>query len=89
LSRLQHKKGRKSNYALSLKNQYWKEVRSMIIARDRDCQKCHSKLYLEVHHKTYFQNGISILGKEKEYLYCLILLCSECHQLEHSKTQKK
>lgn len=84
MSRLQHEIGRKSNYVISFKNnQYWKEVRQMAIARDRDCIKCHSKLFLEVHHKTYYINGISIVGKEKEHLECVVLLCSECHKKEH------
>jgi 5-methylcytosine-specific restriction endonuclease McrA len=86
MSRLQHKRGRKSNYAKSMSgNEYWKEVRQSIIARDRECFLCGSKLYLEVHHKKYSVNGISIVGKEKEHLNCLVLLCSKCHQLEHIK----
>jgi len=47
MSRLQYKKGRKSSYALSLNNEYWKQVRQMILARDRSCRKCGSKLFLE------------------------------------------
>jgi 5-methylcytosine-specific restriction endonuclease McrA len=84
MSRLQHKRGRKSNYSLSLNTEYWKEVKLIIRARDRRC-KCGSILFLEVHHKTYYINGESIIGREKEHLDCLILLCSECHQKEHNK----
>jgi len=87
---LQHKRGRKSNYANSLKNdQYWKEVRQMVIARDRHCQfqNCKSQLYLEVHHKTYYVNGKSIRGNEKEHLDCLVLLCYEHHELAHAQSK--
>jgi len=80
VSRLQHRKGRKSNYSLSLNSDYWKEVRQRILARDRKCVKCGSILFLEVHHKTYKNKG-----NELEHLEDLILLCSKCHQKEHSK----
>lgn len=85
MSRLQHKKGRKSNYARSLNSESWNEVRKRIIARDRCCVRCGSRLYLEVHHKVYQVNGESIVGKEMEHLNCLELLCSKCHQNVHSK----
>jgi 5-methylcytosine-specific restriction endonuclease McrA len=83
VSRLQHKKGRKSNYALSLNSEYWNEVKSIIRARDRKCVKCGSILYLEVHHIRYYVNCVSIIGNEKKHLNELILLCSKCHELEH------
>ena len=49
MSRLQHKKGRKSNYSKTLNNEVWREVRLRVIARDRCCKHCGSRLYLEVH----------------------------------------
>lgn len=83
MSRLQHKRGRKSNYVLSyLQTDYWREVRMMVIARDRCCRRCGSRLYLEVHHITYYYKGQSIVGREKEFLFCLVLLCSKCHEEE-------
>lgn len=92
MSRLQHKRGRKSNYAHSLKNnEYWSKVRKRIIARDRTCRNiingkyCNSQLYLEVHHEKYIVNGVNILGKELEYLEYLVLYCSKCHSKEHAK----
>jgi len=86
MSRLQHKKGRKSNYSLSLNSDYWKVVRRIIIARDRECKMCGSKLYLEVHHLKYYVNGESIRGKELNHLDCLVLLCANCHKNIHKKT---
>jgi len=80
VSRLQHKRGRKSNYVHSLNSENWKEVRQRILARDRKCVKCGSILFLEVHHKTYKNKG-----NELERLEDLILLCSECHKNEHKK----
>ena len=86
MSRLQHKRGRKSNYVRSFSNnEYWQQVRKQIIARDRHCVICGSQLYLEVHHKQYYKNGVSIVGSELEHLDCLELLCSKCHQLKHKK----
>lgn len=80
MSRLQHKKGRKSNYALSLNSENWKQVRLKIIARDRCCVDCGSKLYLEVHHLTYIHKG-----NELEHLEDLVLLCAKCHEKRHKK----
>jgi len=81
MSRLQNKKGRKSNYVLSFQNsEYWKEVRLLILARDRKCINCGSILFLEVHHLTYANKG-----NEKEHLSDLTLLCSKCHSKIHNK----
>ncbi|WP_110311827.1 HNH endonuclease [Dysgonomonas alginatilytica] len=44
---------------------------------------CGKDFNLEIHHKTYRLNGISIIGKELDHLDCLILLCEDCHQKEH------
>lgn len=85
MSRLQRKRGRKSNYVRSLNTEYWREVRQMIIARDKGkCKICGSILYLEVHHLTYFlSDGTSIKGKEKTCLDRLVLLCGCCHGKVH------
>jgi 5-methylcytosine-specific restriction endonuclease McrA len=83
VSRLQHKKGRKSNYSLSLNSEQWKEVRQRVIARDRKCVDCGSILYLEVHHLSY-----SHKGDELNNLNDLILLCSKCHQKRHNKMKE-
>ena len=86
MARLQHKKGRKSNYAKSLNNEYFKEVRRRVLLRDDfKCVNCGSKLFLEVHHKTYYVNGKSIVGCELEYLKELVTLCENCHKKIHNK----
>ena len=86
MARLQHKKGRKSNYSKSLNNEYWREVRRKVLLRDDfKCVQCGSKLFLEVHHSTYYVNGLSIVGCELEHLEKLMTLCSNCHKKIHNK----
>jgi hypothetical protein len=85
MSRLQHKPGRKSNYAKSLNNEYHHEVRRRVFVRDGfKCRNggCASKLYLEAHHITYYVNGQSILGRELEddNLKWVVTLCAKCHE---------
>lgn len=90
MSRLQHKKGRKSNYAKSLNNDYHKELRRKVMLRDNfACKLCGSKLFLEMHHITYYQNGISIVGNELEFMGWLVMLCADCHQLVHNDKSHK
>ncbi|WP_317319367.1 HNH endonuclease [Alistipes communis] len=45
---------------------------------------CGRSYSLEIHHKTYYVDGQSIVGREKEHLDCLITLCAECHQKQHN-----
>lgn len=83
MSRLQHTRGRKSNYVKSLDNAYHREVKRRALVRDRGCryEGCASKLYLEAHHITYYVNGQSIVGHELEgdNLKWVVTLCSEHH----------
>ncbi|MCU6777335.1 HNH endonuclease [Phocaeicola fibrisolvens] len=44
---------------------------------------CGARYPLEVHHKTYKINGVSIVGKELEHLDCLVTLCASCHEKVH------
>lgn len=85
MSRLQHKKGRKSNYTKLIGDDYHKEVRRRVLIRDGfSCRNrgCGSKLYLEVHHITYYVAGESIVGHELEgdNLKWLVSLCANCHE---------
>ena len=85
MSRLQHKKGRKSNYAkLLLKNPDWEEAKRKVRIRDRHtCQVCGTDFNLEIHHNVYKVNGQSIVGHELEHLDCLVTLCGDCHDRVH------
>jgi len=85
MSRLKHKKGRKSNYVKSLNNDYDREVRRRVLIRDDfKCKLCGSASFLEKHHITYYIDNKSIVGCELEFLYALVMLCSTCHQVVHN-----
>lgn len=85
--RLASKKGRPSKYRASLKsNPYWDEVRRKVRIRDgHRCCMCGKDYNLEIHHKTYTVSGVSIVGKELNYLNCLVTLCEDCHAKVHGK----
>ena len=53
MSRLQHKKGRKSNYVKRLvNNPDWEEAKRKVRIRDgHKCQMCGKDFNLEIHHK--------------------------------------
>ncbi|MGV3695529.1 HNH endonuclease [Flavobacterium sp.] len=86
MGRLNHKKGRPTNYRKSLKsNPYWDEVKRRIRLRDNfKCIECGSIIRLETHHITYYVGGISIVGNELEHLNWLVTLCETCHQKVHN-----
>ena len=85
MSRLQHKKGRKSNYVKRLvNNPDWEEAKRKVRIRDgHKCQMCGKDFNLEIHHKIYKVNGQSIVGHELEHLDCLVTLCGDCHSKVH------
>jgi hypothetical protein len=93
LSRLQHKPGRKSNYAKSLNNDYHREVKRRALVRDRHCryEGCASILYLEAHHITYYVNGESIVSHELEgdNLKWVVTLCGKHHPAVHGNLNHK
>lgn len=81
MTRLKHKRGRKSNYVKSLDNAIHKEAKSRALLRDNyKCKLCPSKLYLEYHHINY-----DIQGKELENdnLRWTATLCADCHDAVH------
>ena len=54
MTRLQHKKGRKSNYVKSLNNENHFEVRRKALLRDGfHCKLCDKRISLELHHIDY------------------------------------
>lgn len=85
MSRLQHKRGRKSNYTKSLSaSPYWKLVTRKVRLRDgHKCRICGSAYPLEVHHIRYKVNRRSIVGNELDHLDCLVTLCGNCHEKVH------
>lgn len=86
MSRLQHRRGRKSNYVKKLQTKDWQEVCRLVRLRDgHKCQICGKNYELEVHHKAYYIDGISIVGQERKYLDSLITLCQYCHAKIHNK----
>lgn len=89
MPRLQHKRGRKSNYRRTLNTEYWREVCRLVRVRDgHRCRRCGKNYGLEIHHTTYYVNGQSIVGHELEHMDRLITLCEDCHQQEHSNGTK-
>ena len=81
VARLNHKRGRKSNYIKSLNNANHIKARLKALLRDKyKCKLCPNKIYLEYHHINY-----SILGKEldEDNLKWTVILCSKCHELVH------
>lgn len=85
MGRLNHKRGRPSNYRKFLKdNPYWKKVRRKVLIRDGfSCVICGAKTKLEVHHTSYKINGVTIVGNELQHLDWIVLLCEEHHNDQH------
>lgn len=86
MGRLNHRRGRPSNYRKSLqKNPYWEKVKRKVRIRDNfQCVCCGSTIKLETHHITYYVNGKSITGNELEYLEWMVTLCEIDHQKAHN-----
>lgn len=92
MPRLQHRRGRRSDYLESLNNDYHKELRRRVFIRDGfRCrnERCGSKLFLELHHITYYINGRSIVGHELEddNMKWTVTVCDNCHQIIHKDPQ--
>lgn len=69
-------------YDLYLVSDKWKAIRKNAIeSSNRKCINCGSKIYLQVHHKTYDRLG-------NEDLNDLAVLCKECHVLAHTRGAK-
>jgi 5-methylcytosine-specific restriction endonuclease McrA len=92
MARLNHKRGRKSNYVKSLDNDYHKEVRRRVFIRDGfKCRRCGKKIFLESHHIAYYVDGVSIVGHELEEdnLKWVVTACSECHPAIHKNVNDR
>lgn len=90
MSRLRHRRGRKSNYVRMLSdNPYWKKVCREVRLRDgHKCRICGALYPLEIHHVRYRVDGRSIVGKELDHLDCLVTLCGTCHERIHKGEMK-
>ena len=81
MARLNHRKGRKSNYVKTLNNDYHREVKRKVHLRDGfKCCDCGTKLNLELHHLSY-----KFKGSELEHMETVVTLCGSCHQKRHNK----
>ena len=89
MTRLQHKRGRPSDYRLKLRSPEWESVARHVRTRDgHRCRLCGSRVNLEVHHLTYRdERGHSIVGREADHLDKLITLCSRCHERQHQNNR--
>lgn len=85
MSRLQHKRGRKSNYSKSLNNENHLEVRRRALLREGfACKVTGKKIGLELHHIDY-----KYLGKELENMEWVVIVNSEVHQQIHNDINHK
>lgn len=64
-------------YKEYLKSKAWANIKSELYnSRGKKCERCASKLFLQVHHKTYK----NIFNEKPEDLE---ILCDACHKKEH------
>lgn len=70
---------RRKKYNDYLKSAKWRKLRKEIIeARGGKCERCASKIILQLHHKTYK----NIFNEKPEDLE---VLCRKCHKKEHKR----
>jgi ribosomal protein L15E len=85
MSRLSHKKGRKSNYVKSLQNENHTEVRRRALLREGfKCKLCEQRIRLELHHIDY-----RYLGNELDNMNWVVILCDIHHQAVHNSPAHK
>jgi hypothetical protein len=83
VSRLQHKRGRKSNYLKSINNENQKAARERCLLRDGfQCRfpGCKKRIGLEMHHIDYKVLGIELEGDNLKWC---VMLCEENHSGVH------
>ena len=71
---------KKEAYRQYLRSSQWKQIRVLVVERDKVCQICLKKYGpgFHVHHITYDH-----IFREREYLEDLQLLCEDCHNALH------
>jgi len=79
-------KRKKLSYKEKLEDPRWKSKRHKIFKRDHfSCQKCDSRLKLQVHHKKYIWDKEPWNYPDED----LTTLCEVCHSKEHNVTKKE
>lgn len=67
------------NYSLYLRSQHWLDTRERKFREvGKQCQKCRSKSYIQVHHLNYCRLG-------REELIDLEVVCRKCHKEIHKR----
>lgn len=70
---------RKMKYHVYLKSKYWKQVREVVLKRDKNaCVICQSTYRLQVHHDNYKH-----IANELRHLEDVMTLCDKCHREHH------
>lgn len=65
-------------YRAYLKSDKWKAFRARIVAKRVCCEKCKSKVRMQLHHLNYARVG-------RELPSDVQLLCFKCHKKEHPR----
>lgn len=78
----------REEYAILLQCEEWKQfVKKVNEHYKNQCQKCHNKERLEVHHpKYYHKHNYRDIPAKLPWEYDIdevMLLCHECHEIEH------
>lgn len=69
------------NHKRFLISDWWKELRSIKLSKQPNCQICFKGNNLQVHHIGY---KYFYKAKKKQALKNTIVLCGSCHQLVHN-----
>jgi len=79
---------RAMSYEHYLLSPEWRRKRQLVLKIYQNrCALCNSPNNLEIHHRTYWKNGESQVGREK--LSDLVCLCQECHDLADHQRRRR
>lgn len=70
----------KETYHKFIKSEWWRYLRNKRISRNKFCEACGNKKYLNVHHANY---ETKYRGQAKVALKNTFVLCSNCHNEFH------
>ena len=74
----------RSEYDRLIKSDQWREIREVIIKRDKSCVICGTTEYLQVHHRKYSSPMINNFFNPD----CLTTMCYECHDKVTDMTRR-